>query len=350
MSFENHAAYLVDKKNQPLQVRSAPYTKPGPNEIAVKASAVALNPVDLVVQVAATLAFNYISNLFVLGQDVSGQVVEVGMNVDPAQFEVGDRVVGHAVAFDKRSKGAPEGAFQEYVVLRTNLAAKIPSDMSYERATVIPLGFSTAACALFQKEQLALAHPQTSKAAPQNKTVIIWGGSTSVGANAIQLARAAGYDVIATSSPKNFGFVKELGASQAFDYNDSKTPNAIIQHLKGKECAGAVAIGKGSLEACQTILGATKGRKFVAQLSAPIEITHKRPGILDLKFVNGSDLMLNEVGKAVYNDFLGDALVNGNFVPKPDPEVVGHGLESINEAFAVYRKGGVSAKKLVVIL
>ncbi|KAF2242016.1 putative alcohol dehydrogenase [Trematosphaeria pertusa] len=370
MPFQNHAAFLVDKQNKPLEVRSAPYTKPGPDEFVIRAAAVVINPVDLIMQVAAKLAFSYISNLHVLGHDVAGEIVEVSDNVDATQFKVGDRVVGHAVGFDKRSKGAPEGAFQEYVVLRTNLSAKIPDYISYDRACVIPLGFSTAACGLFQKGTLALAHPKTSKPISQDKTVLVWGGSTSVGANAIQLARAAGYDVT-TASPKNFELAKELGASQAFDYNDPDTSNKIIQYLKGKTCAGALSIGCGSLEACITITAAPQRNKVVVQCSVPLVMTHARPGMLGLvgmvfwfvkmaitarikgvstKMVNGSDLMANEVSQACYPDFLGQAMSAGQFVPKPDPYVVGHGLEAIRQAFDYYRNNKISASKLVVTL
>jgi hypothetical protein len=39
------------------------------------------------------------------------------------------------------------------------------------------------------------------------------GEVTSVGSNAIQLAVAAGYEVFITTSPKNFDYVKSLGAT-----------------------------------------------------------------------------------------------------------------------------------------
>jgi NADPH:quinone reductase-like Zn-dependent oxidoreductase len=372
MAPENHAAYLVDKQNKPLEVRSAPYTKPAANEIVIRAHAVAINPIDLVVQVAAKMAFGYVDNLHVLGNDVAGEVVEVGTGADASLFKLGDRVVGHAVSFDKRSKGASEGAFQEYVVLRCSLAAKIPESLSYERACVLPLGLSTAASALFQKDMLALAHPSASTITPQNETVVIWGGSTSVGTNAIQLALAAGYEVITTTSPKNFAYAKAVGASQVFDYNDAATTALIIEALKGKACAGAVAIGTGSLEACIDIVAASSGKKFVAQLSMPLDMMSGMPGILGLvnamvfwkgkmsvkamvkgvstKFVNGSDVMANEVGKAVYTEFLGQALEAGTFVARPEPHVVGQGLDAVQEGFKYYRENKISASKVVVTL
>ncbi|KAF2678752.1 zinc-binding oxidoreductase CipB [Lentithecium fluviatile CBS 122367] len=372
MPFDNHAAYLVDKQNKPLEVRSAPYTKPSSNEIVVRAHAVAINPIDLVMQGSAKMAFGYISNFHVLGHDVAGEVVDVGDGAEARLFKAGDRVVGHAVSFDKRSKGAPEGAFQEYVVLRTSLAAKIPENVSFARACVIPLGLSAAAGGLFQKDMLGLAHPHPSTPVMQNETLVVWGGSTSVGSNAIQLARAAGYEVITTTSPKNFAYAKELGATQVFDYNDPQTPKNIIDHLKGKRCAGAAAIGNGSLEACIDIVTASEGRKFVAQFTIPLDMVKSAPGLLEVakvmlfwkgkmsitsmvkgvstKFVNGTDVMANEVGKVCYSNFLGQALAAGTFVPKPDPQVIGHGLEAVQKGFDYYRENSISTSKVVVAL
>lgn len=57
----------------------------------------------------------------------------------------------------------------------------------------------------------------------------------------------------------------------------------------------------------------------------------------------------NEVGPAVWADWLPKALANGTLKCKPDPLVVGKGLEKIQEACDRGMKG-VSAAKLVVEL
>lgn len=110
------------------------------------------------------------------------------------------------------SKRDCDNAFQEYTVVPAHMASPIPSTLSFDHAAVIPLGLSTAAAGLFEKEYLAPQHPSVSPK-PTGKALLIWGGSTSVGSNAIQLAVAAGYDVITTASPKNFDYVKKLAAS-----------------------------------------------------------------------------------------------------------------------------------------
>jgi hypothetical protein len=55
------------------------------------------------------------------------------------------------------------------------------------------------------------------------------------------------------------------------------------------------------------------------------------------------------IGKAIYVDFLGDALKDGSYIAAPEAYIVGHGLEAVNKAFEVSKKG-VRAKKVAVSL
>lgn len=354
-------------------MNSAPYTPPAANEIVIKNGAIAVNPVDWSKQLLGNLMFSYIKYPFVLGEDLAGEVVEVGEGV--ARFKPGDRVLGHALAMDPNVNRAAEGAFQEYTVVQANMASPIPTSLSYEDACVLPLCLSTAACGLFQKDYLALDYPMTARsdAKPKGKSLLVWGGSSSVGSNTIQLAAAAGYDVITTASKKNFGYVKSLGASEAFDYHSKTVVQDIIASLRTKDTVGAVAIGNGSTEACMEILAKSNGSKFVAQASFPwpeetpsttlglvgamlslvwwnlsVFVKSKFKGV-KAKFIFGSTLAKNEVSRVVYEDFLPSALVQGSFIAAPSPLVVGKGLEYVQEAFDLHMKG-VSAKKVVVSL
>lgn len=60
-------------------------------------------------------------------------------------------------------------------------------------------------------------------------------------------------------------------------------------------------------------------------------------------------LVDKDIGKAVYVDFLPQALESGQMKPAPKPQVVGHGLESVQEGIDLIKKG-VSATKLVITL
>ena len=349
-------------------VKSAPYTHPREGEIVVKNHAVAINPVDWGVQLLGKLLFSWITYPFILGGDLAGEVVEVGEGV--TRFSVGDRVLGIAMGMDKARNSSAEGAFQDYTVLLAHMTAPIPSTMSYEDAAVLPLALYTAACGLFQKDHLALKLPSAAPQ-PTGKTLLIWGGSTSVGSNAIQLAVAAGYEVITTASPRNFAYVKKLGASQVFDYHEKNSVKEIIEALKGKTCAGALAIGTGSADACSAIVHECLGDKFVSVVS--LGSLPPRPGLnvqtllllirflsanvsfqvtsrmrrIRTKFVSG--MLDNEVSKVLYEDFLPQALANGHYLAAPEPVVVGSGLDHIQAGLDMQRQG-VSAKKVVVSL
>ncbi len=261
----NAAAWFVAKQTR-LEVKPAPYTAPGANEIVIRNHAVAINPVDWAIPILGSVMFPWIKCPTVLGEDLAGEVAEVGTGV--TRFRVGERVVGHAVGLNKNRNRAAEGAFQIYSVVCAHMASPIPDDLPYENAAVLPLGLSTAACGLFQKEFLALQHPSVD-AKPTGKSLLIWGGATSVGVNAIQLAAAAGYEVITTASPHNFDYLKSLGASYVFDYHNPTAVQDIIAGLKGKTIAGALAIATGSTGPCLEIVHASKGDKFVAIAGAP---------------------------------------------------------------------------------
>ena len=216
-----------------------------------------------------------------------------------------------------------------------------------------------------------------STTADKGQTVLVWGGSTSVGCNAIQLAKAAGYRVVTTASPHNFDYLKSLGADEVYDYNRSDAAADIARALKGDRMAGALAIGAGSALACIAVLGACSGNRKVAIATFPVDIDSipdrpnawtmmtrmvpkmivgaggiwvaaKRNGVR-MSSIWGSALMDTDLGPAIYERFLPDALRTGRFVAAPPPLVVGHGLDAIQPAFERQKKG-VSAAKIVVTL
>lgn len=371
---KNEAAWLV-ARHQPLAVKAAPYPEPGPGEIVVRNHAVAINPVDWMLQYLGGLVFPWIKCPFVLGSDLAGEVVEVGGGVTEAK--VGDRVLAMAAGAVKSRNRAAEGAFQAYTIVLPRLTTVIPEHVSYEEAAVVPLGLTTAACGLFQRDLLALELPSAERK-DRDQWVIVWGGSTSVGANAIQLAAAAGYSVVATASPKNFGYVTSLGATEVFDYRSKSIVADIVAALQGKDVVGALAIGAGSALVCMDILPHCQGRRFIANCSADVSFDSIPPGLritlpvilrllagrmragaqarrksrrtgLRPKFFDASSVVDNEIGPAIYRDFLGPALAAGRFRPAPPPRVVGQGLDAIQTAFDAHRRG-VSAAKIVVAL
>ena len=386
----NSAAWL-DAPFGALVVRPAPYTSPGAGEIVLRTRAIAVNPLDLVKQSTGDLMYGWLPYPSILGEDVAGDVVEVGAGV--TRFKVGDRVVGYAVGMEKKRNHAAEGGFQNYTVLRALLAAPIPDSMSFEQAAVLPLGISTAASGLFQKDQLGLRHPTAVRvgagagpmasagavadaAADLAEVVVVWGGSTSVGSNAIQLAAAAGYTVVTTASPRNHDRMRELGATHVFDYASPTVVRDVIAAVAGTPVAGVLAVGTGSAEPSVAIAAGT-GAKRVAMASPSVSFLElpRRKGLsltfvrviarlvagniavqsrciprgIRARFIWGSSLMNNEVGPMLWEEFLPAALAEGRYVAAPEAQVVGSGLENVQTALDVLARG-VSARKVVVSL
>jgi NADPH:quinone reductase-like Zn-dependent oxidoreductase len=137
-----------------------------------------------------------------------------------------------------RGRNPKYGAFQLYPIAYEHTTSPIPDSLSYEQAVVLPLAISTAAAGLYQKGFLELPYP-TTDTKPSGKTILIWGGSSSVGSSTIQLAIASGLTVVSTAAKKNIEFVKSLGAAHVFDHADSKVVEDILKVLKGTDYVGA---------------------------------------------------------------------------------------------------------------
>ena len=76
---------------------------------------------------------------------------------------------------DVKLPSGATGAFQKYVVVQRNAVAQLPSDIRTSVGVVLPLGISTAAAGLFQKDYLNIPLPEQDPK-PLDRVVLIWGG------------------------------------------------------------------------------------------------------------------------------------------------------------------------------
>ncbi|GAA5884507.1 hypothetical protein JCM16303_000002 [Sporobolomyces ruberrimus] len=336
----NQAAWIKAPK-QKLEVDSAPDRHAEKGEVVVKVHSVSIQPVDWKIREYDFFVKEY---PFILGTDVAGTVEEVGEGV--SHVKVGDRVLGHALGlgtYDPRHSG-----FQAYSVIHGTTIAKIPSSLSFDQAVVLPLALSTAAAGLYQPGYLELPFPSPTSPKSTGKSILVWGGSASVGSAAIQLAKASGLRVVSTASPANHEAVKALGADVVVDYKDEKVVEKLVEALEGTDFAGVydAVSEKGSIEAAAQVCQKVGGKQFIATVLPPPE---NLPG--DVKasgvFAVTIGTQHSQVGIAVYQKYVSEALENGSLQAKPDPLVVGKGLESIDHGLDVQQKG-VSFKKVVV--
>lgn len=191
--------------------------------ILVRVQAVALNPAD----------WKHVDFLTskgaLIGCDYAGTVEEIGSAVTKP-FQVGDGVCGFVHGGNEIQH--EDGAFANYILAKGDLQIRIPSTLKLEEASTLGVGITTVGQALYQS--LGLPLPVSSDLVlPSNdgsvkqQTILIYGGSTATGALAIQFAKLSGLQVVTTSSPRNFDYLKSLGATAVFDYNSSSCSSDI---------------------------------------------------------------------------------------------------------------------------
>lgn len=380
----SNSAAWIEAPFADLVVRPSPVPTPGPGQVVVEVRAVAVNPLDAIVQSNGRLMYRWLDYPVVLGEDVAGTVVAVGEGAP--RFAVGDRVVAYATGLEKGRDHVSGGGFQHLVAVDEALAAPLPDEVVFEDTVVLPLALSTAAAALFEQSQLGLDHTRLDRAAPDPETtvgaprgdeiVVVWGGTTSVGSNAIQLARASGYRVVTTASARHHDSLRALGAEAVFDYHDADVVSSVVAATQGARVVGVVSIAVGSAEPCVEIAARTGARR-VALTSPSVSFYDqpRGPGLawsrvrlmtrlvwsnvtlqarclrhgVRARFVWGSAIATSAVGPAVWSGYLPGALTDGRHRLAPRPRVVGTDLGALQAAIDTLR-GGVSAQKLVVTL
>jgi len=201
------AAYISRYGNiDDIQFDEQPKPSLTEDAVLVKVHAASINPLDLRVLEGEFKAILPVKFPFILGNDFAGTVVEVGSKV--TQFKAGDEVY---------AKTDLNGAFAEYTVVQQSSLALKPQNISMEQAAALPLVALTSWQALVEIAKVKAG-----------QKVLIHADSGGVGSIAIQLAKSLGATVATTTSAKNSGWVKELGADIIIDY---KTMN-FEQELK----------------------------------------------------------------------------------------------------------------------
>ncbi|CAH2351805.1 uncharacterized protein CLIB1423_04S06370 [[Candida] railenensis] len=245
-------------------IESLPIPSVPKNKILVEGISYAFNPTDWL-----HILFKLGPAGSVIGSEVSGVVREAGSEVEG--FSKGDFVTGWV-------RGGYEkdvGGFQEFVLLDPVFALKL--DKSKIKESILPVGISptgfidtwegaagitsgltTAGAALAHDFQLQ-PQPRTNSEY-QDDYLLIWGGSSSVGIFAIQLAKLIyGIKVIVTASKKHAEFLRSIGADAVVDYKSSDAVDQIKKIGSGKIYYALDIIA--NLETFQAVYDATSATK-----------------------------------------------------------------------------------------
>jgi len=175
--------------------------QPGPGEVLIRVAAAGVNFGDLRARAGEYARLPPLP--LIPGFEASGVIVAVGPGAqacahDPALLKPGTPIVaGHA-----------EGGYAEFARIPADSIFALPEGKSLEEAAAIPVNFFVAWAALHFKGQLRAG-----------ETVLIHAGAGGVGSAAIQLARLAGAQVIATaSSEEKLAVAREAGAQVLVNY------------------------------------------------------------------------------------------------------------------------------------
>lgn len=180
------------------------------------------------------------------------------------------------------------------------------------------------------------------------KTLVVYGGSSSVGALTIQLAVASGAHVIAIASSHNHDFVKSLGASSAFDYKSSSIVDDVVKAVNDT--------GANNFYGVYDAISTADSYKITVPIleklgQGNLATTLPGPENLPKASKQGNVFAISEVTHPLWEDngYLEQALAQGKLKAVPEPQVVGKGLESVQKGLDANKKG-VSAKKVVIEL
>lgn len=184
-----------------FRVEDVPDPKPGPKDVLIRIHASAVNPVDWKIRSGGQRGAIRYKLPWILGLDLSGEVVEVGAQV--RRFQPGDQV------WSSPSHRRP-GCYAELIAVAEAEVGKKPASISHLEAAGIPLVGLTAWQCVVDAARLQAG-----------QRALIQAGSGGVGSFAIQLCKHLGAHVITTCSERNAELVRGLGADEVIDYRST---------------------------------------------------------------------------------------------------------------------------------
>jgi NADPH:quinone reductase len=209
-------AVVYDTTGDPtvLKVVDRPVPPAGTGEVRVRVAVSGVNPTDWKSRrgtgTGITLPEPRVPN-----QDGAGVVDAVGVGVKGVTR--GDRVWIWDAAYERS-----EGTAQEFVVLPRRNVVSLPTGVGFDVGASLGIPALTAHRALTCHADVART---LSPGALAGRTVLVTGGAGAVGHAAVQLARWAGADVVATvSGPEKASLAAAAGAQTVINYRREDVP------------------------------------------------------------------------------------------------------------------------------
>jgi NADPH:quinone reductase-like Zn-dependent oxidoreductase len=254
-----------------MKFERVPRPEPRAGEVLVKVKAAGVGPWDGWIRAGKSALPQPLP--LTLGSDISGEIVAMGPDV--AELAVGDQVYGVT---------NPQfvGAYAEYAVASAEMVSTKPTSLTHVEAASLPVVSVTAWQALFDQARLKAG-----------QTVVIHGAAGNVGSHAIQLARHAGMQTIATVSTDDISAVRNLGANTVIDYRTQRFEEVVRD-------ADAVIDLVGGETQTRSFQVLRRGGRLVSAVSRPDQDLATRYGV-DANFflVNVTNQYLREIARLV---------------------------------------------------
>jgi len=206
--------------------------------------------------------------------------------------------------------------------------------------------------------------------------VFIWGGATSIGWHAIQLAKLIGLKVLTVASSKHHDTLREIGADEVFDYNDADVLDKLKKTVRewGNVKYGFDGISEnGTIENSIDVLAETPGGAHLVTVLPPNEAAKSRNANVQVTHTLGYTFFgepFTFARKLEYPVFPEHVRILGEYFHSKLPlildgwvegrgsqyfraqklRVIEGGLEQVGDAMKTLQEGKVSGEKLIVRL
>jgi NADPH:quinone reductase len=180
-----------------MQYIDLPTPEPEDDQLLIKIHATGINPVETYQRAGSQ---GYTPALpFIPGRNAAGTIAAIGKQVQG--FSIGDRVYCISTA---------TGAYAEYALSSPEQTHPLPDHITFSQGAALGTPYVTAYMSLC-----------ISGKAVSGETVLIHGASGGVGTAAVQIAVAAGLNVIATAGTEQAkAMLLQEGAKTVVDHND----------------------------------------------------------------------------------------------------------------------------------
>lgn len=197
-----------------LKIEHSEVREPGPNEVRIKVAAIGLNFAEVMWRQNEYIETPSLPSG--LGYEVSGYVEQAGPGVK--DFKVGDKVA----SFPAHNQG-DYSSYGELVIMPASSITRYPERLSEIEAASYLMAYLTGYFAL-----------HTLAGLNSGATVVITAASSSTGIAAIELAKAAGAKVIATTrTSRKRATLKEAGADAVVATEEENLVERILAETKG---------------------------------------------------------------------------------------------------------------------